>query len=148
VTVVDPANDNDLWTIQEYASVPPVPAPISYWSTWWGRVVPDSGPSVPLPVAAFSSSATASTAGQPIAFSDTSTGATQWLWSFGDGTSSSARNPVHAFQYSGTFAVVLNAVNQAGATAATHAITVAPPDKMSPGPISRDRVPRPLTPRR
>jgi PKD repeat protein len=103
---------------------------------------------VPLPVAAFSSSATASTAGQPIAFSDTSTGATQWLWSFGDGTSSSARNPVHAFQYSGTFAVVLNAVNQAGATAATHAITVAPPDKMSPGPISRDRVPRPLTPRR
>jgi hypothetical protein len=148
VTVVDPANDSDLWTIQEYASVPPIPAPISYWSTWWGRVVPDSGPSVALPVAGFSSSVTAAAAGQPIAFSDTSTGATQWLWNFGDGTGSSARNPVHAFQYSGTFAVVLNAVNQAGATAATHAIAVAPPEKESPGPISRDRVPRQVTPRR
>jgi hypothetical protein len=31
-TAVDPANDLDLWTIQEYA------ATSNTWSTWWGRV--------------------------------------------------------------------------------------------------------------
>ena len=43
-TVVDPVNDTDFWTIQEYA------APLAgggsntaRWSTWWGRVVPSGG---------------------------------------------------------------------------------------------------------
>ncbi len=37
-TVVDPVNDLDLWTIQEYAA-----APVSgqaRWGTWWGHIVP------------------------------------------------------------------------------------------------------------
>lgn len=89
VSAVDPANDTDLWTIQEYASLPPQPLPVSYWGTWWGRIVPDSGPSVALPVAGFSSSATSTSAGQSVAFSDTSAGATQWFWNFGDGNASS-----------------------------------------------------------
>ena len=33
-TVVDPANDTDLWTIQEYAGRS------NRWSTWWGKVEP------------------------------------------------------------------------------------------------------------
>jgi hypothetical protein len=37
-TVVDPANDTDLWTIQQYAAQPT--AGVDRWSTWWGRVVP------------------------------------------------------------------------------------------------------------
>jgi uncharacterized repeat protein (TIGR01451 family) len=36
--VVDPANDTDLWTIQEYAALPI--AGIDRWGTWWGRISP------------------------------------------------------------------------------------------------------------
>jgi hypothetical protein len=32
-TVVDPANDVDLWTIQEYAA-----QPANLWGTWWGHL--------------------------------------------------------------------------------------------------------------
>jgi outer membrane protein assembly factor BamB len=34
-TVVDPVNDRDLWTIQEYAETPVGP---DRWGTWWARV--------------------------------------------------------------------------------------------------------------
>ncbi len=37
-TVVDPVNDTDLWTLQEYAA--PVVSGIDRWGTWWGRVAP------------------------------------------------------------------------------------------------------------
>jgi hypothetical protein len=36
-TVVDPVNDLDMWTIQEYAE-----SPQSTWATWWGRIVPST----------------------------------------------------------------------------------------------------------
>jgi hypothetical protein len=39
-TVVDPANDTDLWTIQEYSAAKPTPG--ATWGTWWGRVTPPS----------------------------------------------------------------------------------------------------------
>ena len=39
-TAVDPVNDTDLWTIQEYAAVPS--GGTDRWATWWGRVVPGS----------------------------------------------------------------------------------------------------------
>ncbi len=35
-TVVDPLNDTDFWTIQEYAGSPGN----DHWGTWWGRVAP------------------------------------------------------------------------------------------------------------
>ncbi len=45
-TCVDPTNDLDLWTIQEYAA-----ATANRWGTWWGKiatpVVPFSGASAP-----------------------------------------------------------------------------------------------------
>ncbi|HYV31408.1 MAG TPA: hypothetical protein VEO53_09920, partial [Candidatus Binatia bacterium] len=37
-TVVDPINDTEFWTIQEYASAPV--AGTDRWGTWWGRVSP------------------------------------------------------------------------------------------------------------
>jgi len=37
-SVVDPLNDTDLWTIQEYAGTPVTNQ--SRWGTWWGRIVP------------------------------------------------------------------------------------------------------------
>ncbi len=36
-TVVDPANDTDMWTIQEYSAT--CTAGISLWGTWWGDVL-------------------------------------------------------------------------------------------------------------
>ena len=45
-TVVDPVNDVDMWTIQEYATTPSEVfdpsvglVKLDRWSTWWGRVV-------------------------------------------------------------------------------------------------------------
>lgn len=43
-TAVDPANDLDLWTIQEYAS------PGNNWSTWWGQIALTASPT-PIPTA-------------------------------------------------------------------------------------------------
>ena len=39
-TVVDPVNDLDFWTIQEYASSPDFPNGDDRWGTWWGKVSP------------------------------------------------------------------------------------------------------------
>jgi hypothetical protein len=41
-TVVDPLNDTDFWTIQEYAAAPS--AGVDRWGTWWGRLSPSSPP--------------------------------------------------------------------------------------------------------
>lgn len=50
-TVVDPVNDLDMWTLQEYAAV--ASGNVDRWSTWWGQVprrtdpfVLMSGPSI------------------------------------------------------------------------------------------------------
>jgi hypothetical protein len=37
---VDPVNDVDMWTIQEYASSPNFSSGRNRWGTWWGRVIP------------------------------------------------------------------------------------------------------------
>ena len=44
-TVVDPINELDMWTVQEYAA--PVSGGTSRWGTWWGRI--SLGPSPPAP---------------------------------------------------------------------------------------------------
>ena len=41
-TSVDPTNDTDLWTIQEYAGT--ASGGSDRWSTWWGKVVPGGAP--------------------------------------------------------------------------------------------------------
>ncbi len=43
-TMVDPRDDTDLWTIQEYAASPSRGR--DHWGTWWGRVSP--APAVPF----------------------------------------------------------------------------------------------------
>jgi hypothetical protein len=39
-TVVDPVNDVDMWTIQEYASSPNFSNGDNRWGTWWGKITP------------------------------------------------------------------------------------------------------------
>ncbi|MFL6213183.1 MAG: IPT/TIG domain-containing protein [Blastocatellia bacterium] len=46
-TVVDPANDIDIWTIQEYAAQPV--SSVDRWGTWWGRFDLSSIPPLPTP---------------------------------------------------------------------------------------------------
>ncbi len=49
-TWVDPTDDASMWTIQEYAGVPPNPNG-GTWGTWWGTLAPQShpGPAAPSP---------------------------------------------------------------------------------------------------
>ncbi|HYG75774.1 MAG TPA: PKD domain-containing protein [Planctomycetota bacterium] len=37
-TVVDPVNDRDFWTLQQYAATPV--NGVDRWGTWWGRIIP------------------------------------------------------------------------------------------------------------
>ena len=48
-TVVDPLNDRDFWTIQEYAATRDPVSLASRWGTWWGLVVPEVAPVLRTP---------------------------------------------------------------------------------------------------
>ena len=63
-----------------------------------------------LPSAFFSSSAN----GNIVSFTNTTTGATAFLWEFGDGNSSTQTHPVHTYANSGTYIVSLTATNTCG----------------------------------
>ena len=70
----------------------------------------------PPPVASFTSACN----GLPCSFTDTSsTDGTQlvdWRWSFGDGASSTERNPAHAYAAPGTYTVSLTVTDDLGLT--------------------------------
>jgi len=83
------------------------------------------------PVAAFTSAPNSGTAPLNVAFTDTSTGTiTSWLWSFGDGATSTLQNPTHSFA-AGTFSVSLTVAGPAGSNVLSQAnliaVTEAPP---------------------
>ncbi len=64
------------------------------------------------------------TQGQQVQFTDSSSGASSWDWSFGDGTRSSARNPVHTYAARGAYTVVLWVSNGASSAQATKTVNV------------------------
>jgi PKD repeat protein len=54
-------------------------------------------------------------AGQDIQFTDQSANnPTTWFWQFGDGTTSSLKNPRHAYAAPGTYTVTLRVTNEKG----------------------------------
>ncbi|WP_083320974.1 GEVED domain-containing protein [Hymenobacter glacialis] len=66
------------------------------------------------PTAAFTTNGTTTCTGC-VQFTDTSQNLpTAWLWTFGDGTTSTAQNPSHCYAAAGTYAVTLRATNAAG----------------------------------
>lgn len=82
-----------------------------------------------LLVAAFSSTPGAGNAPVPVQFTDRSTGSPMsWLWSFGDGASSTAQNPEHVYTTPGTFTVGLTVTGPGGSDDEVRAgqVTVAP----------------------
>jgi gliding motility-associated-like protein len=70
---------------------------------------------IPVPVASFTANPSIpSTVYFPngVTFTNTSTNADSYLWSFGDGTTSTDVNPVHYYQKKGDYTVTLTATNQ------------------------------------
>lgn len=77
-------------------------------------------------VAGFDASMLNASPGQTITFGDRSTGSpTQWTWAFGDGASSTAQNPTHAYTSPGIYNVTLTASKQGSSSQATKQIVVA-----------------------
>lgn len=76
------------------------------------------------PVANFSASNTNPALRQPVQFTNSSTNGGDNLWLFGDGDSSTATNPNHAYSAPGTYTVSLITTNCLGSDTATTSITV------------------------
>lgn len=68
----------------------------------------------PLPVADFSFVPLVPTVNVPSTFTNLSTGAVSYIWTFGDGNNSIEVNPVHQYIMTGTYHVCLEARNQYG----------------------------------
>ncbi len=76
--------------------------------------------SLKAPVACFSASPTSGYAPLKVAFTDRSKGKpTSWKWSFGDGTYSTAKTPVHTYSKAGKYTVSLTVKNSAGTSTIT-----------------------------
>jgi PKD repeat protein len=61
----------------------------------------------PTPVASF----TYSVSNMTYTFTDASTGATSWLWNFGDSNTDTVQNPIHTYATNGTYTVTLTVIN-------------------------------------
>jgi PKD repeat protein len=78
-------------------------------------------PALPTPV--FAPTVTNRTA----VFANTSSNATAFSWSFGDGNSSTQATPTHTYAADGSYTVVLTATNGCGSTTATQTVVIATP---------------------
>ncbi|MEN9570867.1 MAG: hypothetical protein RL172_2098 [Bacteroidota bacterium] len=59
-----------------------------------------------------------------VTFSDSSLGATSWLWNFGDGATSAAASPVHTYSAIGTYPVSLTVINGTCSSTLTQTISL------------------------
>jgi PKD repeat protein len=91
---------------------------------WFGMV---SGPSASFEVRPGNPSASAS-----VQFADRSGGgaAVSWLWTFGDGESSTLQSPSHVFAQAGSYPVTLRVSNSGGTTQTTQTVEVAQEDTL------------------
>ena len=94
-------------------------------------VIPESGsvvsnPGYIVPVTAFLATPTSGSAPLTVGFTDQSKGApTSWKWTFGDGNTSTEKNPVHTFNKTGVYSVTLTASNANGNNALTQSSYIA-----------------------
>jgi beta propeller repeat protein len=96
--------------------------------------------SVGIPFASFTANTTSGIAPLDVAFTDTSSGATQWNWTFGDGsahiltTDILQKDVTHRYSTPGTYIATLNASNSYGSAKATKTIEVQNGAKMDSNP--------------
>lgn len=102
---------------------------ISALSNEVGKTLP-----VPAPSVNFSADKTSGPAPLAVKFTDGSTNATAWSWSFGDSTTGTAQHPVKTYSSVGTYTVTLKATGPGGSTTAakTNYITVNAPSATVP----------------
>ena len=101
----------------------PVGDPLRY-----GIFVLDIVDGTAAPAANFTATPTTGIAPIVTNFTDRSSGVpTQWLWDFGDGTSSVEQNPAHNYSNAGTYSVTLTVTNSKGTATTTQSnlVTVA-----------------------
>ncbi|HNS12828.1 MAG TPA: PKD domain-containing protein [Bacteroidia bacterium] len=116
LTQVDPVNDNDFWTLQEYSITPG--SGYDRWGTWWANVT------MSAPVADFIANNTNPCTNNDVIFTNTTAGAVStFSWNFGAGASpatSSSAGPV-TVQYSttGLKTVTLSVTGPGGTDAIT-----------------------------
>lgn len=75
------------------------------------------------PVAGF----TFATSNNAVNFTNISSNASSYSWSFGDGNTSAAENPVHSYAQDGTYTVTLSATNNCGTVLATQTVEIVTP---------------------
>jgi PKD repeat protein len=76
--------------------------------------------------ASFSFDPVTPTAGQAVQFTDHSIGSPSlWQWSFGDGATSAAQNPSHAFASAGSYTVALTVMSGSDQSRTSQTVTVA-----------------------
>ena len=79
---------------------------------------------VSVPVASFTVNTTSGKAPLTVRFNDTSSNApASWLWSFGDSSTSTEKNPIHTYIQAGTYTVSLTVTNEEGNSFKTMTIT-------------------------
>jgi PKD repeat protein len=89
----------------------------------------------PPPIASFTGSPTNGLAPLTVNFTNTSTGATNYSWSFGDGNISTSINPTNTYTNAGIYTVTLTAVGAGGTNSITNVnyivVTNPPPPVVS-----------------
>ncbi len=106
------------------------------------QLVIQTGTPVP-PVADFSAIPLSGGAPLSVTFTDLSTGATSWSWTFGDTGTSTAQHPTHVYANPGTYTVTLEVTNALGSSTLTRTdlITVTdPPPVQTFLPVADSRV--------
>ena len=84
-----------------------------------------STPVVTPPVASFTATPASGTAPLNVQFTGSGTNSpTSWSWDFGDGTTSTLKNPTHSYTARGTYTVKLTASNAGGSNSTTQTVTV------------------------
>jgi PKD repeat protein len=86
------------------------------------RTITVTSPSTP-PTANFTATVTTGIAPLAVSFSDASSGGTVsgWSWNFGDGGTSTERNPSHIYAAAGTYTVAMTATGPGGSNTTTKA---------------------------
>lgn len=81
-------------------------------------------PTLSYPTASFTSNVSEGYVPLVVKFTDTSDHATGWGWTFGDGKTSTEKNPIHTYMKPGSYKVTLNVSNANGNDSTSATITV------------------------